>query len=367
MLTMKVVACVARVYGSHDFFGSEPRTPVSGTPIEVPDFPLPGDVARVHLGTPSDAVLEAHRRSRAIAIAGMEGFFGTARRGDRRESIRELLNQSNFEPTGVEADFYVSIIVERSVEVDDAYIKDDEFVWLDPKELMRLEREVQAETTPALDRLSICAASVLGWGFLAFVVVRDYPLFFAEGRKAFGAPRATLGGAAVQLQRPIEALDVTRLRKLLMVATRPLTPDWLTGVARWVQAAAIETDQVKRFLWSFLALETLCHKLGERLYAATLDQLTAKTAAVPGAARDVFGRPWNELRSLRERFVVVAVTLSPATLDEDLAEFQAAKSSRDDLAHGRYVDGEPLPTYRVEALISRFVELGLRNAPSADR
>jgi hypothetical protein len=357
---MKVVASVARVYGSQDFFGTEPRMRITGTPIELRDFPLVGDVARVHLGPPPNEVLEACRRSRAIAIAGMEGFFGIAPPGDPAERTRELLNQPDFEPTGVEANFYVSIVVERPIEVDDAHIKDNEFVWLDPPELLRLERQVEAEMPPVLDRFSICVASVLGWGFLAFMVVRDYLVVGAEGRKAFGAPQPTLGGAAVQLQRPIEALDVMRLRELLTAATRRPTPDWLTDVARWVHAAAIEPDHVKRFLWSFLALEVLCNRLGEGLYAATVDRLRVDTATLPRAARDVLVRPWKELQSLRARFLVLSLALSPATLDDDLSEFQTAKKSRDDLAHGRYIEGEPLPTHRVEALLNRFVQLGVR-------
>ena len=149
------------------------------------------------------------------------------------------------------------------------------------------------------------------------------------------------------------------------------THSWLQSASYWYLAALREKDPWKRFQWSWLSLEILTHKLGERLHADVVQSLR-----LAGAGGDTGPGPipeliWERNRlPLKAKFTIAALGLHQEDAQGDVARFADAKKFRDALSHGDLRDEGQLPTPAVRELLYKYLAAAVQhqfNAPEIVR
>lgn len=106
-------------------------------------------------------------------------------------------------------------------------------------------------------------------------------------------------------------------------------------VARFFALGMAEEDQLKRFLYFFLALEVETHAAFGRIdHGANLARLLNDQSARSQATSKLLGTQVTNLRSLYDRFVWCAACVWLGLQDEDILRFKALKDARDDIAYG---------------------------------
>jgi hypothetical protein len=235
--------------------------------------------------------------------------------------------------------WYVSVVVEQDIDLQEGFVPDRKYLWVDVAKAMELEAGLRSHASPHLDVLATCVSTVIASDFFEEVVVDDRVFFSAPGRDSFGLPSFSVGAVGVIMERPLESLALTELeRRLHGAAKLPRGKHQsLDTVARWHLAAIAERDPWKRFFWSFLALEVLTH----RLFA-------------------ILDTPTEGRMDLADRFELVALRLFPDRAASDLADFRRGKKARDDLAHGRPREADRLPVMAVRSLLERYLAAGLQ-------
>ena len=130
------------------------------------------------------------------------------------------------------------------------------------------------------------------------------------------------------------SIDSEELSELTVQAIRTYT-SIDSRVATFLYSGEIETDQLKRFLHYFVALEISTHsafKLTDESSTGMLSQSLPENIVEQGGS--LLRRQYGELRSLVDRFVWCAATLWPHVGDRHVVEFKRLKKIRDDVAHG---------------------------------
>lgn len=151
---------------------------------------------------------------------------------------------------------------------------------------------------------------------IAGVVVRDIRMEFqaeAYGSYNLSAPQLT------------EKLDIAK----------NLTSVLNSKASRLFALALAEEDQLKRFLYFFLALEVETHAVFGRIdHAAGLTKML-DGAHMPGESTvKLLQTQVDKLKNLYDRFVWCASCKWPNVKESDLAQFKLLKKARDDIAHG---------------------------------
>jgi len=262
--------------------------------------------------------------------------------------------------------WYVTVVVERDIDLQEGFVPDRKYLWVEVAKAMELETDLRSYASPHLDVLATCISTVIDSAFFEEVIVDDRVFFSALDRESFGLPSFSVRAAGLIIKRPLELLTLTELERRLHAAAK--LPGGkrqrLDTVARWHLAAIAEHDPWKRFFWSFLALEVLTHKLFAALYSRVKRNVdlrpTAQTDPDPLAlALPHLIRPEGDLY-LRDRFQVVALCLFPDGADSDLKDFEKAKKARDDLAHGKLREVRELPIATVRSLLERYLDAGVQ-------
>lgn len=116
---------------------------------------------------------------------------------------------------------------------------------------------------------------------------------------------------------------------------KDLTSTLNPKASRFFALGLAEEDQLKRFLYFFLALEVETHATFGRIdHAANLARLlNDKTARAPSLTKLLSARVDN-LKSLQDRFVWCATCVWQKLDDSDILQFKTLKCARNDIAHG---------------------------------
>ena len=126
----------------------------------------------------------------------------------------------------------------------------------------------------------------------------------------------------------------TQLAEKLNLA-KGLTPTLNQKAASFFALGLAEDDQLKRFLYFFLALEVETHATFGRInHAASLAKLLDRTTDRSQSASGLIRRQVEGLKNLYDRFVWCAECVWLKLSDADLTQFKALKDARDDIAHG---------------------------------
>jgi hypothetical protein len=133
-----------------------------------------------------------------------------------------------------------------------------------------------------------------------------------------------------------------------------LVPRLNAKAARFFALGAAEEDDLKKFLYFFLALEVETHAVFGRMnHAQALRKLLDPKAPIPSAVA-LLQRQVDQLRSLLDRFVWCAACAWVGITDADVADFKKMKTIRDDIAHGT-IAGPPRGSAQLVQKLARKV------------
>ena len=345
-----------RVYGSHGRYGAHPRESPPGGPLRLRDFPGAGYQADAVLGSPVEWLFRADRLSRAIGAAALEGVVApTGARGSVGDRVSQLEHELLLAGTAEVYEWYVTLAISHEVAVAPELLKARNYVWLDPGEAMRIERDERRVAPAALDAVAASLASVLREECFESIVLPDQTYFTLPGRETIRLPQFSVGTVRVSMQGG--TIDVEAVARALE-ASRALAHG-LSSVASWRMAAMGERDPWKRFDWTFLALEILVHRMASRLYgtvvASLRSQVGERVHVVPGQS---LLQPLERL-ALSARFAVVALALRPEFAEADIDRFRVVKKARDEMSHGAIRDPADLPIQSAAELLAQYLSAAL--------
>ena len=130
--------------------------------------------------------------------------------------------------------------------------------------------------------------------------------------------------------------------------------------AKYFALGASEEDQLKRFLFFFLALEVETHAVFGRINHISVlhDKVLRDKGDAPRSSTvDLIARDIRKLENLFDRFAWCAACSWPSLSDDDIRLFKELKSARDAIAHGRST--EPPAGFALQAeLLAHRVLLG---------
>jgi hypothetical protein len=116
---------------------------------------------------------------------------------------------------------------------------------------------------------------------------------------------------------------------------KSLTEKLNPKASRFFALGLAEEDQLKRFLYFFLALEVETHAVfGQIDHAAALAKLLDGTAERPQSTTKLLEVQIERLTNLYDRFVWCATFVWPNLNDTDITQFKTLKGARDNIAHG---------------------------------
>lgn len=364
---MNVTVQVVRVYGCSDYYGSAPHTALSGSPITLPELPAKGDRMVVHLGSIPETILRAYQVTRAYIRCILEGSL--ARNGDPPNKVDALIRAHLAEMPWLlrktTANWHITALVERNVDVEESYITDNQFIWLDLETAFRLEKESLSYAADHIDRLAVGVSLSLGHAVIEDIVLMDRVFFLSPDREPFGLPQFHVGSATLAIQHRATGLEVVELTKalqsLMPIAERRHRE--LGRVLRWYLDSAQQRDRWKQFLWSFLGLEMLTHRLFSEVYEALVADidLASHDSAQRGSRAVALSMivPQRTRVPLKSRFAMVALALFPAEASSDASTFASILDARNALAHGDIVDPAQLPARKTQELLRKYLAKAL--------
>lgn len=359
-----------RVYGSSSRLGTEARQNPCGKPIVLKDCPLKAESVEILLGEEPTNLFEAHRRKTALANVILDATFGRhivlSDEYTLDDAIGDQMQNTVTVPVPMTSDWYVTILIEREVELEAEQFVNGEFP------LIRLPETIKRSafrdyTKLHLDYIASILSTVLGTEFFESVIL-DEVLFVGPGGIVTRIPEQgdfKMSGR-LSVAKPIESLDCIGLYDLLSDdRMRVCAKDhYLESAIHWYAAMLIETDPWKAFQYAFLALEILTHKMSKRLYNSVRDCFEFKQQDGEPLSElpitELFGN--EERLSLLTKFCIMALGLRPREVKNDVSKFKAAKKARDKFSHGEIRDETELPLHSLRELCLNYFEVTFRSA-----
>lgn len=118
--------------------------------------------------------------------------------------------------------------------------------------------------------------------------------------------------------------------------------------ARFFTLGMAEDDDLKKFLYFFLALEVETHAVFGRIdHSLAIQQLLDPASTPLPAALALLKRQTDQIRNLFDRFVWNAASAWSGITEADVQQFKLLKTARDDIAHGTLT--EPPSGYALQA------------------
>lgn len=334
-------------------------------PVVLDGYPAPEERSCVYLGAPVEAILRARRVRLAIGTVKLRAWRGQAAQSqDELDAWIEADFRDRDRPSNSAHKCFVTIVVERHIEVSDELVTSARFAWLDASEALRLDREFEAYASPFIDRIAAFSTTVLSPALFEEVVLDKHVFFASEERETFGLPRSS-ATAHASLGMPEARLEEDRdnLERLLRAVTSPSggRQDWIKGVAHWRLAATSERDRWKQFYWRFLALEALARELYTELLPDAVARV--RSGVVPESLASVVERI-GEPRTvtdppIRSKFAVLALALDPTEAEQDAAAFRQVNEARAGMSHGRMVEPDRLPIGPLDELLRKYLSLAV--------
>ena len=135
-----------------------------------------------------------------------------------------------------------------------------------------------------------------------------------------------------------------------------LTLELNPKASRFFALGLAEEDQLKRFLYFFLAIEVETHAVFGRIdHIAAIKSLFDGAPVLGESAAKLLLAQVDGLRNLYDRFVWCASCAWPKLDESDLVQFKALKGARDDIAHGSASEPPPGFARQVERLAHKVL------------
>lgn len=131
-----------------------------------------------------------------------------------------------------------------------------------------------------------------------------------------------------------------------LAATITLASRLNIKVARFFNLALFEEDDLKRFLYFFLALEVQTHVTFSGInHSSQINSFIPSITVVGQSAVGLLQRHTDNMKNLRDRFIWCALCSWTSIADSDVTEFKRLKNIRDKIAHGS-IDVPPTEAVR---------------------
>jgi hypothetical protein len=347
---MLVTLKATRVYATKDQFGPEPRFQTSESPYQV-TYPN-GDSGELVVGPAPEWAYEARRIMIAVGSLMLNGILRGEETSvkERPARIREILAeiQSQHQREIESFSTFTTAVVERDIEVGDDLGSVDEFIWWDWRDRIEDIERFDREAKDALDYMALVVALRVG-GTMPGQLIFERTYFTAAERTAFAIPRYEVSGADMHVTSKDRISDAGLQAALDAIAVDHPRQSHLPEPAHWYLAARGESDQWKRFLWAFWALDRLVEDAAAviRQRPDYQQQLAAAKSLDPAMTK----------KSLKLSFALVGTIWSPTTVAADLPRFKAMADVRGDLSHGVILAADQLPTPEVLSLLEHYMRL----------
>lgn len=361
---MKLTLKAVRLYGSKSHYGTEPHLMPKDGYFELPKYPSESENSFVFLGKPVEEFFEAKRNRFAIGCAMLSRKKGE---NDLPLSFDEsvnayLLEQKKDKYRTGDYNWYITLCIERHIEVDNSYLHDNEFLWLNyaNNKIKKLKNDYSAYTKPFLDSLATYTSTIVEPGFFNKVIL-DEIFFFSSGKLPIGLPEFKGGGTGYCTNIPFESLDIEKLHKMFDKLCNLSTQlrEWILTPMHWYLESLKESDIWKQFLWSFWSLEILCLKYidnyhGNLIKASDVpEEIQVKLKEIEINLDDLIEE--ERFLPLNAKFAIMALDIAPDTAKEDIKIFKNLNAIRSKLSHGGIKDVNLLPIGEFQGLLKKCI------------
>lgn len=352
---MKITLKAVRIYGSKSHYDSKPHLMPEHGYIELSKFPSERETSFVVLGSPVKDFFDAE--SNRIAV----GRSMLARRDGLSldDGVKEYSSDQKSGRNELDYNWYVTLCVERDIEVDSSYLFDSEYSWLDYSKADTINQEFAEYTKPFLDILATYSSTIVEPGFFNKVIL-DRVFFFSPERPPMGLVEFSLRGE-ISTTIPLESLDVGTLNKLFveLCSMSPTDREWILTPIHWYLESLKEMDPWKKFLWSFWALEVLSIKYMDNFHGKFI-----KASNVPNEMQSRLQKVGIDLEALIQeerylplsaKFGIMALDLSPNSAVVDIKDFINLNEKRSKLSHGGIKDSSLLPNETILQYLKKYM------------
>jgi len=363
---VKIKLKSVRIYGSKDYYGSEPRTTAEDQPILLDNYPKKGYRVELWLGDISKDILKAYRVKRGIGRMMIERLAGlkVKDQNEINKLIESYMKEQGSEFKVEKWNWYISLIIEQIVEIDDKFINDNKYLWLESKKLIDLEKAFYESTQIYHDRLATFVLCFIEPAFFSEICLEGV-FFDAEGKISFGFPKFT-ASAEVHVSKNMDSLRLIEFEEGLKAFSKVSdgSHKFIDKARHWYLSSLRESDPWKRFIFNFYALEILVHKLSSKYYNSVCHSFKLKS--VKKSKEDKTTKVISELVPKKERldlvskFAIMALRLSPNTAWNDLESFKTIKKARDNLSHGNIRNAEELPNQILFSLLKKYFDISVK-------
>jgi len=362
---LKVTIQSVRIFGSKHQYGPNPRSNPIGKPLTIPEYPSRGCITKLILGEFPKSISEAYSVKQAIGMAVFEKVFVTPNNTkiDSDQLIRKIINKRDKQFPVNNRNWYITVAIEKKVNIVKKFIADREYCWVDPKKMLELEDKFYEYTQTHLSRITSYVLNMVEPKFFSDVVLEGI-FFYAPNRIPFGWPKFS-GKAEISVVNPIDSLEINSLRTTLSLLRKVPESEHqsLDSARHWYLTAIKEKDEWKKFLWHFLTLEILTNKLSEKFYDSVLNMIELKREDKAKSLKSFISElvPDKKRLNLTSKFIIMSLGLSQGTAKEDLKNFKKVKKARNDLAHGVLRNVNKLPISLVSKLTEKYFRAAIEH------
>lgn len=262
---------------------------------------------------------------------------------------------------------YTSITISRTIDVKpDANRASSTYFWFDYDSAVHVAAKLEESRDLALEQLTGLLLQHLDASLFAQTLCQSRFFIETSGKPPCPIPRFSVGAITVSHGRDISTLDnqLATLTAATKVPEKDRTE--IIGISRFSMEQIGESDPFKRFMWCYAGLELAANTLYKILKPHLRSSLAVITEGrvTTGAAveeliwpvpDDPAREPW---RSIKFKFTVMALMLSPDTADHDISIFHQINTYRNGI-HGHMELPPNPPTSQAVELFDRYYSLAV--------
>ncbi len=346
-----------RVFGCSNEYAGRPKPSWS---VEQTRGPSSNDHLLLSLGDFPDELTTTLRQWRAQSTGLLDQVFWGASFDHRVQRYEEDLATVQVPELENPYPSWLSIRLSRPLRVR---ARRGVLAWLaEPEDALRMLSDFDKDGGEYLDGVVAKLFSLPAELNIGLVRYNDRRGFLVTpGRAAIREPQLKLSindaGVIVPTSwasAPTDALEtlVERLPKGKPIGRLTAVP------ARWLSAALMENDDLRRFVFAFAGLETLCTAAEKSARSRLLTGLSGADPALPvkellwPSKSDDFAD-----RNLVFRFAAMATVYSSATAKVDVASFARINRARNDMFHGSENSVDRNLSIECQSLLRKYVGL----------
>ncbi|WP_414468383.1 hypothetical protein [Methanobacterium sp. ACI-7] len=370
---MKVKLQFFRVYCSKFGYASKSRFITSKDPIKI-KFKLEDNDSLIVLGKRCNSIFEASNVTLANAMRIINSspyenndFKKELTPKELDIAIEKELKELNKDTETLDCNFYVTIIIEKEVDISEEFFVNSKYFWLNDQKALSLDKQFR---NYASDKADFIAATISiyisNWVFQKIAVNGIF--FSAEGKQTFGVPVFQMNGEFNHILNGYELEDLFGFLNNMNSIPKCLE-ELLDLVMHYKVATLREKDPFKSFIFNFLALEILINKIFDLIPKTKLNDMNLIDFILSlDVNRSLTKEKWKNgkkrksyLKNLGIKFAIISYLLSPGTALNDYNAFNGFKSIRNDIAHGNVkLNYLKFPIAELDALLNQYLTLILK-------